>query len=104
MVFCVSGGMMRSSHSSSSLDIKNEDKEDDENSSLNDKSDDERRDGKLARRSRYTHICTHTHTHTHTHRVNGHRALTHKRTLSHTHTHTCSYTLTTFLGPKSLTH
>ncbi|XP_042559620.1 LOW QUALITY PROTEIN: transcription factor E2-alpha [Clupea harengus] len=46
------GGMMRSSHSSSSLDIKNEDKEDDENSSLNDKSDDERRDGKLARRSR----------------------------------------------------
>src|SRR4029434_4788021 len=35
-----------------------------------------------------THIYVHTHTHTHTHRVNGHRALTHKRTLSHTHTHT----------------
>ncbi|XP_062375143.1 transcription factor E2-alpha-like isoform X4 [Sardina pilchardus] len=43
------GGLMRSSHSSSSLDIKREDKEDDENSSLNDKSEDERRDAKLAR-------------------------------------------------------
>uniref|UniRef100_A0AAQ5XFP8 Transcription factor E2-alpha n=1 Tax=Amphiprion ocellaris TaxID=80972 RepID=A0AAQ5XFP8_AMPOC len=40
------GGMARSTHSSSSSDIKREDKEDDENSSIADKSDDEKKDSK----------------------------------------------------------
>ncbi|XP_023125092.1 transcription factor 3b isoform X9 [Amphiprion ocellaris] len=43
------GGMARSTHSSSSSDIKREDKEDDENSSIADKSDDEKKDSKAAR-------------------------------------------------------
>ncbi|XP_029987781.1 transcription factor 3b isoform X2 [Sphaeramia orbicularis] len=43
------GGMARSTHSSSSSDIKREDKEDDENSSVADKSDDEKKDAKVAR-------------------------------------------------------
>ncbi|XP_076582245.1 transcription factor 3b isoform X4 [Chaetodon auriga] len=43
------GGMARSTHSSSSSDIKREDKEDDENSSVADKSDDEKKDSKVAR-------------------------------------------------------
>eukprot|EP00064_Thunnus_orientalis_P016411 superscaffoldBa00003250_g16476 len=43
------GGMARSTHSSSSSDIKREDKEDDENSSVADKSDDEKKDSKAAR-------------------------------------------------------
>ncbi|XP_040895925.1 transcription factor 3b isoform X2 [Toxotes jaculatrix] len=42
------GGMARSTHSSSSSDIKREDKEDDENS-LADKSEDEKKDSKVAR-------------------------------------------------------
>ncbi|XP_071764427.1 transcription factor 3b isoform X4 [Centroberyx gerrardi] len=43
------GGVARSTHSSSSSDIKREDKEDDENSSIADKSDDEKKESKLAR-------------------------------------------------------
>ncbi|XP_061681011.1 transcription factor 3b isoform X1 [Syngnathoides biaculeatus] len=43
------GGMTRSTHSSSSSDIKREDKEEDENSSNADKSDDEKKDSKAAR-------------------------------------------------------
>uniref|UniRef100_UPI0037E8DEEB transcription factor 3b isoform X5 n=1 Tax=Semicossyphus pulcher TaxID=241346 RepID=UPI0037E8DEEB len=43
------GGLARSTHSSSSSDIKREDKEDDENSSVADKSDDEKKDSKAAR-------------------------------------------------------
>ncbi|XP_069551050.1 transcription factor 3b isoform X3 [Brachyistius frenatus] len=43
------GGMARSTHSSSSSDIKREDREDDENSSVADKSDDEKKDSKAAR-------------------------------------------------------
>ncbi|XP_077441282.1 transcription factor 3b isoform X7 [Vanacampus margaritifer] len=43
------GGIARSTHSSSSSDIKREDKEDDENSSSADKSDDEKKDSKAAR-------------------------------------------------------
>ncbi|XP_077964729.1 transcription factor 3b isoform X15 [Gasterosteus aculeatus] len=43
------GGLARSTHSSSSSDIKREDKEDDENSSVGDKSDDEKKDSKAAR-------------------------------------------------------
>ncbi|KAM7012093.1 transcription factor 3b isoform 6-T7 [Tautogolabrus adspersus] len=43
------GGMARSTHSSSSSDIKREDKEDDENSSVADKSEDEKKDSKVAR-------------------------------------------------------
>ncbi|XP_076009135.1 transcription factor 3b isoform X2 [Genypterus blacodes] len=43
------GSMTRSTHSSSSSDIKREDKEDDENSSVADKSDDEKKDSKVAR-------------------------------------------------------
>uniref|UniRef100_A0A3P9IIV5 Transcription factor E2-alpha n=1 Tax=Oryzias latipes TaxID=8090 RepID=A0A3P9IIV5_ORYLA len=43
------GGLARSSHSSSSSDIKREDKEDDENSSVADKSEDEKKDPKSAR-------------------------------------------------------
>ncbi|XP_042272559.1 transcription factor 3b isoform X3 [Thunnus maccoyii] len=46
------GGMARSTHSSSSSDIKREDKEDDENSSVADKSDDEKKDSKAARSRR----------------------------------------------------
>uniref|UniRef100_A0A665WJ18 Transcription factor E2-alpha n=1 Tax=Echeneis naucrates TaxID=173247 RepID=A0A665WJ18_ECHNA len=42
------GGMARSTHSSSSSDIKREDKEDDENS-IGDKSDEEKKDSKVAR-------------------------------------------------------
>uniref|UniRef100_A0A3B4TLT9 Transcription factor E2-alpha n=1 Tax=Seriola dumerili TaxID=41447 RepID=A0A3B4TLT9_SERDU len=42
------GGMARSTHSSSSSDIKREDKDDDENS-VGDKSDDEKKDSKIAR-------------------------------------------------------
>lgn len=42
------GGLARSTLSSSSSDIKREDKEDDENS-LADKSDDEKKDSKAAR-------------------------------------------------------
>lgn len=48
---CVSiglpGGLARSTHSSSSSDIKREDKEDDDN--LSDKTDDEKKDHKAAR-------------------------------------------------------
>uniref|UniRef100_A0A671WMJ9 Transcription factor E2-alpha n=1 Tax=Sparus aurata TaxID=8175 RepID=A0A671WMJ9_SPAAU len=40
------GGLARSTHSSSSSDIKREDKEDDENSSVADKSDDEKKESK----------------------------------------------------------
>ncbi|XP_049574166.1 transcription factor 3b isoform X2 [Syngnathus scovelli] len=43
------GGLARSTHSSSSSDIKREDKEDDENSSSADKSDDEKKESKAAR-------------------------------------------------------
>ncbi|KAM4548494.1 transcription factor 3b isoform 5-T5 [Odontesthes bonariensis] len=43
------GGLARSTHSSSSSDIKREDKEDDENSSNADKSDDEKKESKAAR-------------------------------------------------------
>ncbi|XP_019752539.1 transcription factor 3b isoform X6 [Hippocampus comes] len=43
------GGITRSTHSSSSSDIKREDKEDDENSSTADKSDDEKKESKAAR-------------------------------------------------------
>lgn len=43
------GGLARSTHSSSSSDIKREDKEDDENSSVADKSEDEKKDSKVAR-------------------------------------------------------
>ncbi|XP_062279545.1 transcription factor 3b isoform X6 [Scomber scombrus] len=43
------GGMARSTHSSSSSDIKREDKEDDENTSVGDKSDDEKKESKAAR-------------------------------------------------------
>uniref|UniRef100_A0A3B4AMW9 Transcription factor E2-alpha n=1 Tax=Periophthalmus magnuspinnatus TaxID=409849 RepID=A0A3B4AMW9_9GOBI len=43
--------MSRSTHSSSSSDIKREDKEDDENSSVADKSDDEKKDSKARSRS-----------------------------------------------------
>ncbi|XP_070687904.1 transcription factor 3b isoform X3 [Pempheris klunzingeri] len=43
------GGMARSTHSSSSSDIKREDKEDDENSSVADKSEDEKKESKLPR-------------------------------------------------------
>ncbi|XP_028259373.1 transcription factor 3b isoform X2 [Parambassis ranga] len=43
------GGLARSSHSTSSSDIKREDKEDDENSSAADRSDDEKKDSKAAR-------------------------------------------------------
>ncbi|XP_047442980.1 transcription factor 3b isoform X12 [Mugil cephalus] len=43
------GGMARSTHSSSSSDIKREDREDDENSSVGDKSEDEKKDSKAAR-------------------------------------------------------
>uniref|UniRef100_A0A665WHQ4 Transcription factor E2-alpha n=1 Tax=Echeneis naucrates TaxID=173247 RepID=A0A665WHQ4_ECHNA len=45
---CLPGGMARSTHSSSSSDIKREDKEDDENS-IGDKSDEEKKDSKVAR-------------------------------------------------------
>uniref|UniRef100_A0A8C9YR84 Transcription factor E2-alpha n=1 Tax=Sander lucioperca TaxID=283035 RepID=A0A8C9YR84_SANLU len=43
------GGLARSTHSSSSSDIKREDKEDDENSSVADKSEDEKKESKAAR-------------------------------------------------------
>lgn len=43
------GGIARSTHSSSSSDIKREEKEDDENSSVADKSEDEKKDSKVAR-------------------------------------------------------
>uniref|UniRef100_A0A667X522 Transcription factor E2-alpha n=1 Tax=Myripristis murdjan TaxID=586833 RepID=A0A667X522_9TELE len=43
------GGVARSTHSSSSSDIKREDKEDDENSSIADKSEEEKKETKLAR-------------------------------------------------------
>ncbi|XP_029938412.1 transcription factor 3b isoform X2 [Salarias fasciatus] len=43
------GGLARSTHSSSSSDIKREDKEDDENSSIADKSEEEKKDPKAAR-------------------------------------------------------
>ncbi|XP_053732742.1 transcription factor 3b isoform X2 [Synchiropus splendidus] len=43
------GGLSRSTHSSSSSDIKREDKEDDENSSVADKSEEEKKDSKAAR-------------------------------------------------------
>ncbi|XP_041863075.1 transcription factor 3b isoform X3 [Melanotaenia boesemani] len=43
------GGLARSTHSSSSSDIKREDKEDDENSSVADKSEEEKKDSKVAR-------------------------------------------------------
>ncbi|KAM9848954.1 transcription factor 3b isoform 3-T3 [Aulostomus maculatus] len=43
------GGLARSTHSSSSSDIKREDKEDDENSSVADKSEEEKKDSKAAR-------------------------------------------------------
>ncbi|CAN9500543.1 unnamed protein product [Ophioblennius macclurei] len=43
------GGLARSTHSSSSSDIKREDKEDDENSSIADKSEEEKKDPKSAR-------------------------------------------------------
>ncbi|KAM9385970.1 transcription factor 3b isoform 3-T5 [Pholidichthys leucotaenia] len=43
------GDLARSTHSSSSSDIKREDKEDDENSSVADKSDEEKKDSKVAR-------------------------------------------------------
>ncbi|XP_041647136.1 transcription factor 3b isoform X3 [Cheilinus undulatus] len=46
------GGMARSTHSSSSSDIKRESKEDDENSSVADKSDDEKKDSKARSRTR----------------------------------------------------
>ncbi|XP_071388340.1 transcription factor 3b isoform X2 [Centroberyx affinis] len=46
------GGVARSTHSSSSSDIKREDKEDDENSSIADKSDDEKKESKLRTRAR----------------------------------------------------
>ncbi|XP_061593671.1 transcription factor 3b isoform X1 [Cololabis saira] len=42
-------GLARSTHSSSSSDIKREDKEDDENSSVADKSEEEKKDAKAAR-------------------------------------------------------
>lgn len=45
------GGMARSTHSSSSSDIKREDKEDDENS-LADKSEEEKKDSKATRNRR----------------------------------------------------
>uniref|UniRef100_A0A669C0T0 Transcription factor E2-alpha n=1 Tax=Oreochromis niloticus TaxID=8128 RepID=A0A669C0T0_ORENI len=52
-VLCLSvglpGGLARSTHSSSSSDIKREDKEDDENSSVADKSEEEKKDTKAAR-------------------------------------------------------
>ncbi|XP_036376953.1 transcription factor 3b isoform X3 [Megalops cyprinoides] len=44
----LSGGMTRSTHSSSSSDIKREDKEDEENSTA-EKSEDEKKDGKVSR-------------------------------------------------------
>lgn len=51
MYVCVSlglpGGIARSTHSSSSSDIKREEKEDDDN--LSDKTDDEKKDHKVAR-------------------------------------------------------
>ncbi|XP_078024805.1 transcription factor 3b isoform X25 [Epinephelus lanceolatus] len=43
------GGLARSTHSTSSSDIKREDKEDDENSSVADKSEDEKKESKAAR-------------------------------------------------------
>ena len=43
------GGLARSTHSTSSSDIKREEKEDDENSSIAEKSDDEKKDSKVAR-------------------------------------------------------
>ncbi|XP_034737926.1 transcription factor 3b isoform X10 [Etheostoma cragini] len=46
------GGLARSTHSSSSSDIKREDKEDDENSSVADKSEDEKKETKAARSRR----------------------------------------------------
>ncbi|XP_028442574.1 transcription factor 3b isoform X3 [Perca flavescens] len=46
------GGLARSTHSSSSSDIKREDKEDDENSSVADKSEDEKKESKAARSRR----------------------------------------------------
>lgn len=46
------GGMTRSTHSSSSSDIKREDKEDDENS-VGDKSEDDKKDSKAARSRRW---------------------------------------------------
>ncbi|KAM8744512.1 transcription factor 3b isoform 2-T2 [Acanthopagrus schlegelii] len=46
------GGLARSTHSSSSSDIKREDKEDDENSSVADKSDDEKKESKARSRTR----------------------------------------------------
>ncbi|XP_059197978.1 transcription factor 3b isoform X2 [Centropristis striata] len=45
-------GLARSTHSSSSSDIKREDKEDDENSSVADKSEDEKKESKAARSRR----------------------------------------------------
>ncbi|XP_053732820.1 transcription factor 3b isoform X11 [Synchiropus splendidus] len=51
------GGLSRSTHSSSSSDIKREDKEDDENSSVADKSEEEKKDSKAAR-SRTSFIST----------------------------------------------
>uniref|UniRef100_A0A8D3AHM0 Transcription factor E2-alpha n=1 Tax=Scophthalmus maximus TaxID=52904 RepID=A0A8D3AHM0_SCOMX len=55
-MFCLSlglpgGGLARSTHSSSSSDIKREDKEDDENS-VTDKSEEEKKEAKLARNRR----------------------------------------------------
>uniref|UniRef100_A0A671WTL7 Transcription factor E2-alpha n=1 Tax=Sparus aurata TaxID=8175 RepID=A0A671WTL7_SPAAU len=49
---CLPGGLARSTHSSSSSDIKREDKEDDENSSVADKSDDEKKESKARSRTR----------------------------------------------------
>uniref|UniRef100_A0A667WTI1 Transcription factor E2-alpha n=1 Tax=Myripristis murdjan TaxID=586833 RepID=A0A667WTI1_9TELE len=49
MFLSLPGGVARSTHSSSSSDIKREDKEDDENSSIADKSEEEKKETKLAR-------------------------------------------------------
>ena len=46
-------GLSRSTHSSSGADIKREDKEDDENSSVADKSEDEKKDSKARTRTRW---------------------------------------------------
>jgi len=46
-------GLARSTHSSSGSDVKREDKEDDDNSSVGDKSDDEKKDAKAAHLRRY---------------------------------------------------
>ncbi|XP_041863074.1 transcription factor 3b isoform X2 [Melanotaenia boesemani] len=52
------GGLARSTHSSSSSDIKREDKEDDENSSVADKSEEEKKDSKVARNRTRKEVLT----------------------------------------------